>query len=108
MYGLGNPYRELFGGIKLEANMNTYTPIDDVLTLFDVRGTEWDYLFDIPFLISIACDAVTALYASYSHGWMSYHFAHNAGAGISKVFFFLDKVFNLKILAPKKPWVTVA
>ncbi len=46
MYGLGNPYRELFGGIQLgtqlEANMNTYTPIDDVLTLFDVKGNEWD------------------------------------------------------------------
>ena len=105
MYGIGNPYRDLYGGLRLQAS--TYTPIDDVLNAFKVNASGFDNAFDIPFIISIVCDALSAFYAFTAPDWLSFSFGHNAGSGAAKVFFLLDKVASLKIIVPKKPWVTI-
>ena len=105
MYGLGNPYRDLFGGLRLDAS--TLTPIDGLLSTFTVHASSLDYHFDIPFILSIVCDILSAFYAFAAHDWLSFAFGHNAGAGLAKLFFLIDKTAGLKVIVPKKPWINL-
>jgi hypothetical protein len=44
-------------------------------------------------------------YNAYNnHGWDSFDFSLNTTQGFTRLLMFLDKVFNLNMVVPQKPW----
>ena len=113
MYGLGNPYRELYGGIKLKQSSTTtptqaYTPLDSLINQFKVQKTGFDAHFDLLQIFDIAVEGTIAVYIFISQKkFDSFFLGHTVAGAVSRLIMLFDKSLSLGMIAPAKPWVTL-
>ena len=99
MYGRHNPYRGSFADQTLFGNVSNQ--FADVDTGFDIK-------FDIVYIAGILGN-IMGCYNTFKYdGVVNYQFGHHLATGTSRLVMLLDKIIDLGLFTPKKPWALYA
>ena len=70
---------------------------------------QYQWLYDSVYLAHLGLNTWDSIQAWNGHdepsNWANFDFAFNASQGLARVLMFCDKVFAVKVMQPKKPWV---